>query len=98
LYYRVRVVEIELPALRDRGPDEIEQLAHHFADLYGARYGRPAARLHPGALAAIRAHTWPGNVRELEHWIESAIALAPDGRVKASNLPARRREPQATPA
>jgi len=94
LYYRVRVVEIELPALRDRGPDEIEALARHFADLYATRYRRPSPRLEADALAAIRAHTWPGNVRELEHWIESAIALAPDGRITRSHLPSRRPDTQ----
>ena len=87
LYYRARVVEIELPPLRARGPEEIEALARHFADVYANRYGRPTPRFEPAALAAIRAHAWPGNVRELEHWIESAIALAPDGRVTASHLP-----------
>jgi Nif-specific regulatory protein len=87
LYYRARVVEIELPPLRARGPEEIEALARHFADVYATRYGRPTPRFEPAALAAIRAHAWPGNVRELEHWIESAIALAPDGRVTTSHLP-----------
>ncbi|MFS8065915.1 MAG: sigma 54-interacting transcriptional regulator [Byssovorax sp.] len=87
LYYRARVVEIELPPLRARGPEEIEALARHFADVYANRYGRPTPRFEPAALTAIRAHAWPGNVRELEHWIESAIALAPDGRVTASHLP-----------
>jgi DNA-binding NtrC family response regulator len=47
----------------------------------------------------MRSHSWPGNVRELEHWIESAIALAPDGRITASHLPARRRDaPSAAPS
>jgi DNA-binding NtrC family response regulator len=87
LYYRVRVVEIELPRLVDRGGDEIEALARHFADLYAARYARPSPRLSDGAIAALRAHTFPGNVRELEHWIEAAIALAPDGLVLAEHLP-----------
>ena len=93
LYYRVRVVEIDLPPLRARGPDEIETLARHFAELYAGRYGRPSPELTKEALAAIRAHSFPGNVRELEHWIESAIALAPDGRVTATHLPGRRVEP-----
>lgn len=92
LYYRVRVVEIDLPALRDRGADEIERLARHFADMYAQRYERSAPRFEPDALREIRAHSWPGNVRELEHWIESAIALAPDGRITTAHLPMRRRE------
>ncbi len=91
LYYRIRVVEIEIPPLRARGEAEIEQLARHFADMYAKRYGRPSPSLAPDALAMLRTHAWPGNVRELEHWIESAIVLAPDGRVTAAHLPKQRR-------
>jgi Nif-specific regulatory protein len=97
LYYRVRVVEIDLPPLRARGAEEIEALARHFADLYAARYGRPAPKLEPDALAVLAAHAWPGNVRELEHWIESAVVLSPDGRVAASSLPSRKRGAPAGP-
>jgi Nif-specific regulatory protein len=96
LYYRVRVVEIDLPPLRARGPDDIETLARHFAEVYAQRYQRPAPRFAPEALAALRAHAWPGNVRELEHWIESAIVLAPDGRVTGS--PWRRHDTGQFPA
>ena len=95
LYYRARVVEIELPPLRDRGADEIEALARHFADTFAARYARPSPAFDDDALAAIVAHDYPGNVRELEHWIESAIALAPDGRVTLAHLPSRRMEDRA---
>ncbi len=100
LYYRIRVVEIEIPPLRTRGETEIEQLARHFSDMYGKRYGRPVPTLAPDALAMLRTHTWPGNVRELEHWIESAIVLAPDGRITAAHLPKPRRvqAPGAPPA
>ncbi|HEY8074497.1 MAG TPA: sigma-54 dependent transcriptional regulator, partial [Labilithrix sp.] len=91
LYYRIRVVEIEIPPLRVRGEEEIEQLAHHFADMYAKRYARPTPTITPEAMAMLRAHAWPGNVRELEHWIESAIVLAPDGRIAPSHLPKQRR-------
>ncbi|MBX3198223.1 MAG: sigma-54-dependent Fis family transcriptional regulator [Labilithrix sp.] len=91
LYYRVRVVEIEIPPLRARGVAEMEQLAIHFADIYARRYGRPAPVFGADALAVMRAHAWPGNVRELEHWVESAIVLAPDGRIGASQLPRARK-------
>ncbi|MBN9164935.1 MAG: sigma-54-dependent Fis family transcriptional regulator [Myxococcales bacterium 68-20] len=96
LYYRIRVVEIEIPPLRTRGETEIEQLAIHFADMYAKRYKRPPPVLGPDALAVLRAHTWPGNVRELEHWVESAIVLAPDGRVGASHLPRPRKAASVT--
>ena len=91
LYYRIRVVEIEIPPLRSRGADEIEQLAHHFADMYAKRYKRPAPDLSPEAVRVLREHAWPGNVRELEHWIESAVVLAPDGRIGTTHLPRLRR-------
>jgi DNA-binding NtrC family response regulator len=91
LYYRIRVVEIEIPPLRSRGEAEIEQLAVHFADMYAKRYRRPAPTFSAEALATMRSHTWPGNVRELEHWVESAIVLAPDGRIGSAQLPRTRR-------
>ena len=89
LYYRVRVVQIEVPTLKVRGGEEIERLARHFADLYAQRYSRPEPRLEPSALDALFRHSWPGNVRELEHWIESAIVLASDGVIRASSFPER---------
>jgi Nif-specific regulatory protein len=91
LYYRIRVVEIEIPPLRARGVAEIEQLAQHFADMYAKRYKRPAPELSADAMSVLRAHTWPGNVRELEHWIESAVVLAPDGRIGTTHLPRARK-------
>ena len=91
LYYRLRVVELEVPTLRERGADEIERLARHFAEGFAARYGRPPMEFTTEAMAALRAHRWPGNVRELEHWVESAVVLAPDGVVREEHLPAPRR-------
>jgi Nif-specific regulatory protein len=98
LYYRVRVVEIDLPPLRARGREEIEALARHFADVYAQRYARPTPQFDASAMAVIGSHGWPGNVRELEHWIESAIALASDGRITAAHLPQRRMKPANMPA
>ncbi len=87
LYYRMRVVEIQVPPLRTRGSDEIEILARHFAEMYAARYGRPAPRFTTEALISLTAHTWPGNVRELEHWVESAVVLSPTGELRGDHLP-----------
>jgi transcriptional regulator with GAF, ATPase, and Fis domain len=98
LYYRIRVVEIEIPPLRVRGAEEIAQLARHFADMYATRYRRPAPTITEEAMALLRAHTWPGNVRELEHWIESAIVLAGDGAITAAHLPKARLPAKGTPA
>ncbi len=82
LYYRVKVVEIALPALRHRGPDEIEALAHHFASMYAKRYERPVPTFTEESMHGVRAHSWPGNVRELEHFVESAIVLSTQGVIR----------------
>ena len=66
LYYRLSVFPIRLPALRER-PDDLPLLAHYFLRKLAQRFGRPARRLAPEVLPALRAHAWPGNVRELEH-------------------------------
>jgi DNA-binding NtrC family response regulator len=78
LLYRLNTVEVRLPPLRDR-PGDVVPLALHFLALASARYGKQAARISKGALAALAAHSWPGNVRELEHAIERAVLLAADG-------------------
>jgi Nif-specific regulatory protein len=91
LYYRTRVVEIDVPSLADRGPDEVERLARHFVGVYAQRYRRPSPELRADALEVLRSHRWPGNVRELEHWIESAMVLCPDGAISSAHLPSCRR-------
>ncbi len=88
LYYRVRVVEIGIPSLRDRGQEEIRALAEHFLDVFAQRYSRPETRFSRAAMAALLEHSWPGNVRELEHWIESAVVLAEDGEIREAQFPA----------
>jgi two-component system, NtrC family, response regulator AtoC len=74
LYYRLCVVQLQLPALRERGSD-ILLLARHFLALHAARYGKPAPQLTPPAEAALLAHPWPGNVRELRNVLEQAVLL-----------------------
>jgi Nif-specific regulatory protein len=73
LYFRIKVVQLVLPPLRQRGPRDIARLAAHFATLAARRYRRPVPSLSPAATARLVAHGWPGNVRELEHCIESAV-------------------------
>jgi two-component system response regulator AtoC len=80
LYYRLRVVEIVLPPLRDRGDDVIE-LARHLLARAARRLGRPGLELIDESIAAIRAHHWPGNVRELDNAIERAAILCDTGRI-----------------
>jgi len=75
LYYRLRVMEIRLPPLRERGEDVIK-LAHFMLDKVCKRLNRPALQWSPEALAAIRAYPWPGNVRELENAVERAVILS----------------------
>ena len=75
LFYRLRVVEIELPPLRRRGAD-IPALAHHFLDRHSAKMGRQLADFTNAAMDRLTAHAWPGNVRELENEMERVVALA----------------------
>ncbi len=82
LYYRVRVVRINVPPLRERGAHEIEILAKHFAEQFSQRHRRPLLELTPETLGHLVQHQWPGNVRELEAWIESAVVLCPDGKLQ----------------
>jgi len=79
LYYRLRVVEIALPPLRERRED-IPLLAHHFLDRANQRMGRKLEGFTNAAMDRLVAHAWPGNVRELENEIERIAALAGDER------------------
>lgn len=91
LYYRIRVVEIEMPPLRARGRDETVELGRHFAETFARVYERPRPVFDPAFEAWLGAHTFPGNVRELEHAIESAVALSPDGVLRLPDEPRRER-------
>ena len=85
LYYRLRVIEVHLPALRERR-DDIPLLVDHFVRKYAAKDGKPITGIEPEALAALVAHDWPGNVRELENAIERAVVLAREDRLRATDL------------
>jgi two-component system response regulator PilR (NtrC family) len=74
LYYRVSVIPIQVPPLRDRR-DDIELLAVHFLKKYTAAAQKSILRIRPESLAALRSYDWPGNVRELENTIERAVAM-----------------------
>lgn len=76
LYYRLRVVHIHLPPLRER-PEDIPLLAEHFMKKYAEENGRPLRQISPEVVALLQNHCWRGNVRELENTIEAAVALAP---------------------
>jgi transcriptional regulator with GAF, ATPase, and Fis domain len=75
LYYRLNVVHLHLPALRDRG-DDIVVLARYMVSRYAPEYGGKVKGLTPNAIAAIKRHRWPGNIRELENRVKKAVVLA----------------------
>ncbi|HEX6737979.1 MAG TPA: sigma 54-interacting transcriptional regulator, partial [Vicinamibacteria bacterium] len=76
LFYRLNVLHIPVPALRERG-DDVPLLARHFAAEIATRLGRPAPAIGPETAARLRAYHWPGNVRELRNVIERALILDP---------------------
>ncbi len=86
LYYRIKVVQIALPSLRERGAADVLRLAAHFLALYRKKHGKPELTLGPDAAARLCAHPWPGNIRELEHCIESAVVLGGGGTIDAAQL------------
>ncbi len=85
LYYRINVVPLEVPPLRDRAEDVIV-LARHFAREAGVRNGRPIETLAPDAVQRLRAHRWPGNVRELRNAVERAVIMGSGDTLLASDL------------
>ncbi|HEY6005145.1 MAG TPA: sigma-54 dependent transcriptional regulator [Anaeromyxobacter sp.] len=97
LFYRLDVVHVRLPPLRERGED-VPALAEHFL----ARFSRLRPELPPMSLSddareALAAHTWPGNVRELEHVMERAVVLAEGPVIRAEDLPDAVRDPPRAP-
>jgi DNA-binding NtrC family response regulator len=86
LYYRLRVVPIRLPSLRERR-DDLPLLAQHFVDKFRAGTGRPIEGLSSEAMTVILDYTWPGNVRELENAIEYAFVKCRGGQISHLHLP-----------
>ncbi len=76
LYYRLKVIEIRLPPLRER-PADIPLLARHFLKVFAEKLGKQVRDIAPEVLDAIKSYPWPGNVRQLQHVIESAVSLLP---------------------
>ncbi len=95
LYYRLNVVLLVLPPLREREGD-IELLARIFVDRIATGYGLPVPELSGPVLAALRTHRWPGNVRELRNVLERAVVLSPPGTLALEPLD-ERHEPLAAP-
>lgn len=85
-YFRLKVVTVRMPALRERRGD-IPALAEHFRALYAGRHGRDVRGFEPEALALLQQHEWPGNVRELENMVEAAVVLSDGPLVTRAVLP-----------
>jgi two-component system, NtrC family, response regulator AtoC len=98
LYYRLNVVPIHLPPLRERRED-IPLLVEHFRQKYNARLRKNVERIEDDALACLAAYAWPGNIRELENVLERTILFAEGPRIGAGDLPASlRKQPAEAPA
>ncbi|MGM0769461.1 MAG: sigma-54-dependent transcriptional regulator [Pseudomonadota bacterium] len=85
LFYRINVIELAVPSLRQR-PDDIELLANHILERIAREYECDAATLTPDAVSRLKEHDFPGNVRELENILERAFTLCDDERIGASDL------------
>jgi two-component system response regulator HydG len=94
LYYRINVVQIDLPPLRSRGTD-ILALAQHFLGTFAATLDKIIATIHPAAAERLLAYPWPGNVRELRNVIERAVALATGDQITVDVLPDKLRNHRA---
>ena len=79
LFYRLNVIQLYVPALRER-PEDIAELAQHFAQRFAEKIGKSIAGLTPDALQLCLAYKWSGNIRELENVMERAVTLAPEGK------------------
>lgn len=86
LYYRLNVVEISLPPLRERGEDVVE-LARFFMDKYAREYGKSLIGIAPDALERLRTFSFPGNVRELQNLVERAVALSVGNVLQKGDFP-----------
>jgi transcriptional regulator with PAS, ATPase and Fis domain len=86
LFYRLNVIEIEMPPLRER-PGDLERLAGLFVQHYCARHRRPAKVLTPEALDLLRNFSWPGNVRQLRNAVERAVLLTPRRELRGADFP-----------
>ena len=93
LYYRLDVVSIALPPLRERA-DDIPLLARHFLNHYNRESGKSVSAISDKAMKLLSAYRWPGNIRELEHAIEQAVALSYQPLLMPEDLPREVREPR----
>lgn len=86
LYYRLKVIHIELPSLRERGALDITVLGRHFIDEFNVEYGRNVKGFSPSAIEMINTYSWPGNVRQLRNAVERAVILDPGDSIDVQHL------------
>jgi transcriptional regulator with PAS, ATPase and Fis domain len=86
LLYRINVIEVRVPPLRER-PDDLGPLVQHLLEKHGSKLGRRECTVSHDVMAVFRRHPWPGNVRELENVIERALVLGEDVRITLDDLP-----------
>ena len=86
LFYRLNVVQLRVPPLRERRED-IEKLAREFLKNYAMKHGRAVSSMTPEALGILKAYNFPGNVRELANTIERAVIVAESSKIQAADLP-----------
>jgi DNA-binding NtrC family response regulator len=85
LFYRLNLIALRLPALRER-PGDVALLARHLIERFAAAYGRPGLALEPEALARLERRAWPGNVRQLKQTLERAVLMTDGSRLTAGDL------------
>ncbi len=97
LYYRLNVIDIRVPALRDR-PGDIAPLVERFIAEFSAQYGGAVTGIEPQALAVLQAYSWPGNVRQLKNAIEKMVVLSQGGKLAVADIPPEITEAPPPPA
>jgi transcriptional regulator with PAS, ATPase and Fis domain len=86
LYYRLNVIQLKLPSLKER-PADVVSLCHYFIEKAANRYHKTICKLSEGALTAIAKHNWPGNIRELENAMEHAVLIGMNDKIEKDDLP-----------
>ena len=92
LFYRINVIPIRMPALREK-PEDVPPLAEHFLDKYRKAMGKEVRGISEGAMEVLERYVWPGNVRQLENVIERAVALETEAWIRVESLPREVRGP-----
>lgn len=85
LYFRLNVIPIKVPALRER-PEDIPSLVEHFLELFASEYGQQPKKITPDAIKILQKHAWPGNIRELKNVLERLVIMTPSKTINPGDL------------